>query len=134
MDAPIDLAALPEALAAFWAERHLCTLTTLRVDGTPHVVPVGVALDPDRGCAWVITRGGSAKVRHVRADPRVAASQVDGGRWSTLEGVVEVCSDQESVARAVLRYATRYRQPRPSPTRVALRITPTRLLGGAAFT
>jgi glycosyltransferase involved in cell wall biosynthesis len=32
-------------LIAFWQERHLCTLTTLRADGSPHVVPVGV--DPD---------------------------------------------------------------------------------------
>ena len=133
LPAPVDLAALPAALAEFWSERHLCTLTTLRADGTPHVVPVGVVLDPERGCAWVIARGGSAKVRHVRADPRVAACQVDGRRWSSLEGRAEVREDPESVERAVLRYATRYRQPRPSPTRVALLIRPTRLLAGAAF-
>ena len=30
---------LPAPLAGFWAERHLCTLTTLRADGSPHVVP-----------------------------------------------------------------------------------------------
>jgi hypothetical protein len=30
----------PEVLA-FLAERHLATLTTLRPDGTPHVVAVG---------------------------------------------------------------------------------------------
>ena len=27
-------------LGRFWRERHLCTLTTIRPDGTPHVVPV----------------------------------------------------------------------------------------------
>ena len=32
-------------LVAFWAERHLCTVTTLRTDGSPHVVPMGVVLD-----------------------------------------------------------------------------------------
>jgi hypothetical protein len=33
------------------------------------------------------------------------------------------------VAEAEQRYAARYRQPRPNPERVALRITLTRLLG-----
>jgi pyridoxamine 5'-phosphate oxidase family protein len=29
-----------DGFATFWRERHLATLTTLRADGTPHVVPV----------------------------------------------------------------------------------------------
>jgi F420H(2)-dependent biliverdin reductase len=62
-------------------------------------------------------------------DPRVAVCQVDGRRWSTLEGVAEVREDEESVAEAVSRYATRYRQPRPNPARVALCIELTRVLG-----
>src|SRR3712207_4954064 len=43
-----------EDFRAFWTERHLCTLTTIRPDGTPHVVPVGVTLDVEtatRSCA-----------------------------------------------------------------------------------
>jgi F420H(2)-dependent biliverdin reductase len=128
--------ALPElspALAEFWTERHLCTLTTLRRDGTPHVVPVGVALDPDEGCAWVITGGGSVKARHLATPGPVAACQVDGARWSTLEGVAEVRPDEASVARAVERYAGRYRQPRPNPERVALRITVERFLASRSL-
>ena len=80
----------PPALLEFWTERHLCTLTTLRADGSPHVVPVGVALDVEQRCAWVITYGSSRKAHHVAADGRVAACQVDGGRWSTIEGTAEV--------------------------------------------
>jgi hypothetical protein len=34
----------PEAME-FWTERHLCTLATVRPDGTPHVVPVGAVYD-----------------------------------------------------------------------------------------
>ena len=120
--------AFPHALLAFWTERHLCTLTTLRPDGRPHVVPVGVVLDPEEQCAWVITRRGSAKVRHLATPGPVAACQVDGGRWSTLEGTGTVREDDASVARAVERYAARYRQPRPNPERVALRIEVERLL------
>ena len=125
--------AFPSPLLDFWTERHLCTLTTLRRDGTPHVVPVGVALDPEQRCAWVITSRRSAKVRHVAGDGRVAASQVDGRHWSTLEGLAEVRTDEESVRRAVERYAARYRQPRPNPDRVALRIEVGRFLVSSAF-
>ncbi|MCM0620205.1 pyridoxamine 5'-phosphate oxidase family protein [Nocardioides bruguierae] len=130
---------LPEALAAFWTERHLCTLTTRRPDGRPAVVPVGVALDPERGCAWVIAGGGSRKVRTLRAaaasgdplDSFVAACQVDGARWSTLEAQAEVVDDPAEVTRAVERYAARYRQPRENPERVALRLTDCRFVFGA---
>ena len=129
-------------LVDFWAERHLCTVSTLRPDGSPHVVPMGIVLDPggaaDAGdpadpVAWGITSGSSQKVANLRrgVDPRVAVCQVDGRRWSTLEGVAEVRADEESVAEAVRRYAERYRQPRENPARVALRIRITRVLGNA---
>lgn len=118
----------PTSLLEFWSERHLCTLTTLRTDGRPHVTPVGVALDLDWHCAWVITSRGSLKAVHASADPRVAACQVDGRRWSTIEGTAEVRSDPASIRRAEERYAARYRTPRPNPSRVALRIEVNRFL------
>ncbi|GIH28590.1 PPOX class F420-dependent enzyme [Acrocarpospora phusangensis] len=115
----------------FWKERHLCTLTTIRPDGTPHVVPVGVTLDGDT--ARVITSGRSRKAEHVRAaGPEgafVAVCQVDGRRWSTLEGRAVVRDDPASIADAENRYAARYRQPRPNPERVVIEIRITRILG-----
>ncbi|GAA2632328.1 PPOX class F420-dependent oxidoreductase [Dactylosporangium fulvum] len=113
----------------FWAERHLCTLTTLRRDGTPHVVPVGATYDPVTGVARVITSGTSQKVRNVRNNPRVAITQVDGRRWSTLEGTAVVDTDPEVVRDAEERYASRYRQPRVNPARVVIMVTVTRVLG-----
>jgi PPOX class probable F420-dependent enzyme len=119
----------PEALA-FLAERHLATLTTLRADGTPHVVPVGVTYDPETGTARVITSGSSLKARHVREGrPRVAVCQVDGRRWLTLEGAAVVRDDPAAVVDAVERYARRYRQPRVNPERVVLEISVDRVLG-----
>ncbi|KAB7745112.1 TIGR03618 family F420-dependent PPOX class oxidoreductase [Nostocoides sp. F2B08] len=118
----------PPSLLQFWSERHLCALTTLRTDGTPHVTPVGVALDLEWRCAWVITSESSRKAVHASADPRVSACQVDGRRWSTIEGRAEVRSDPRSVRRAEERYALRYRTPRPNPKRVALRIEVDRFL------
>ncbi|GAA4116821.1 TIGR03618 family F420-dependent PPOX class oxidoreductase [Nocardioides fonticola] len=124
---------IPAPLLEFWTQRHLCTLTTLRPDGRPHVVPVGVALDPEQECAWVITNPGSRKARNVLAGAgagQIAACQVDGPRWSTIEGTAELRDDAASVARAVERYASRYRQPRENPDRVALRLTVERFVFG----
>jgi F420H(2)-dependent biliverdin reductase len=122
-----------DALAAFWRERHLCSLTTLRGDGSPHVVPVGVTFDPETGTARVITSGRSRKAAHVRAGgdagARVAVCQVDGRRWSTLEGRAWVRDDPQTVRDAEIRYAQRYRIPRPNPDRVVIVIRVTRRLG-----
>ena len=118
----------PPALLDFWTERHLCTLTTLRSDGRPHVTPVGVALDLDERCAWVITSGTSVKAHQAARDPRLAACQVDGRRLSTLEGTAEVRTDPDSVRRAEQQYAARYKTPRANPERVALRIAVDRFL------
>jgi PPOX class probable F420-dependent enzyme len=126
-----DLHRLPDDVLGFLAERHLATLTTLRPDGTPHVVPVGFTWDPETGLARVITSAASQKVGHVAAGSRVALCQVDGGRWLTLEGRADITGDPERVAEAVRRYAVRYRQPGPNPERVAIEVTVDRVLGRA---
>jgi PPOX class probable F420-dependent enzyme len=128
----LDPRALPEAELAFLAERHLATLTTLRPDGTPHVLAVGFTWDAEAGLVRVITNGTSRKVAHVRAgSPRAVVAQVEGQRWLSLEGVPLVSDDPERVAEAVRRYALRYRQPSRNPTRVVLEIAVDRVLGRA---
>ncbi|WP_018505566.1 pyridoxamine 5'-phosphate oxidase family protein [Parafrankia discariae] len=187
------------AFLEFWRERHLCTLTTVRPDGTAHVVAVGVTLDAPAGLARVITsrrsrkvgllagRGGldaAGRVAAAGAGPRAAAArpvgsggeqnqinsgingekagpsapealaeqvlepaggglamaagrvgvpvavcQIDGRRWSTIEGLAVVRDDPGSVAEAERRYAERYRTPRANPDRVVVEITITRILG-----
>ncbi|MEV4334947.1 pyridoxamine 5'-phosphate oxidase family protein [Streptomyces sp. NPDC049597] len=123
----------------FWREYHMCTLTTPRPDGTPHVVAVGVTYDPEggtRGLARVITNKHSRKVANVLAagpeGARVAVCQVDKGRWATLEGVARIRTEPETVADAVSRYAERYgRTPTPNPDRVVIEIALTRAMGRA---
>ena len=118
-----DWGAFPPPLLDFWTERHLCTLTTLRADGTPHVVPVGVTLDLEAHCAWVITFRTSQKVAATWPAPtgwRSARSTVAGGRRS--RAAARCSPDEDSVQRAMDRYALRYRQPKPNPQRVAVRI------------
>lgn len=129
----LDLAARGADFHRFWTERHLCTLTTVRPDGTPHVVPVGVTLDVESGIARVICSRGSRKARLAAdCDERgvaVAMCQVDGRRWSTLEGRAVLRDDPASVTDAEQRYAARYRTPRVNPERVVLEIIVTRVLG-----
>lgn len=197
----IDLRGRGPAFLDFWRERHLCSLTTVRPDGTAHVVPVGVTLEPEAGIARVITFRASRKVALVsgrvagdaasvptsvastapevgvgelapnartpfvevevsapapfpgqaaagvdgsarpvgsvgepggvgsRRGVPVAVCQVDGGRWSTLEGLAVVRTEPEVIADAVRRYAERYRLPKANPERVVLEIEITRVLG-----
>lgn len=130
----LDLGALPEDALEFLAERHLASLTTLRRDGTPHVVPVGFTYDAEARIARVITSGDSVKARNAGRSGAVAAiCQVDGARWLTVSGPIRVDRDPAVIADAVARYAQRYKQPRVNPRRVALIIEVDRMLGSSRF-
>jgi PPOX class probable F420-dependent enzyme len=126
---PLDPAALPDAVAEFLRERHLATLTTLRPDGSPHVVAVGFTWDADQRRVRVITSGDSVKAANAARGGRAAVCQVDGRRWLTLEGTAQVLRDPDAVADAEDRYAGRYRRPRPNPRRVVLVLDVDRALG-----
>ncbi|GAA2451448.1 pyridoxamine 5'-phosphate oxidase family protein [Streptomyces mauvecolor] len=133
----IDVRKPDDGYLSFWRERHICTLTTQRPDGSPHVVPVGATYDPEAGLARIITNKGSRKVANVLAalaqDPagaRVALCQLEGRRWATLEGRAVVRTEPELIADAVERYAVRYqRTPAPNPDRVLIEIRLTRAMG-----
>lgn len=112
---------------AFVTERHLATLTTLRGDGTPHVVPVAFTWDAEAGVARVTTKPTTQKAVNARRGGagglgRAALCQVDGRRWLTLEGTVEVADDPAEIAEALRRYEQRYRPPNPAVERVVLRV------------
>ncbi|MFD4322924.1 pyridoxamine 5'-phosphate oxidase family protein [Streptomyces sp. NPDC058548] len=133
-----DIIKSSDEYAGFWREYHLCTLTTMRPDGSAHVVPVGVTLDADSGIARVITRKSSVKVANILAAPageaRAAVCQVDGGRWATLEGPVTVRTDHVVVDDAVERYGERYRRtPAPDPERVVIEIAIERAMGNVGL-
>ncbi|MET8778252.1 PPOX class F420-dependent oxidoreductase [Nocardia sp. NPDC050713] len=130
---PTTTAPLSPAALDFVTERHLATLTTLRANGTPHVVAVGFTWDQEAGIARIITNDGSVKVRNVRRYGYAAVSQVDGIRWLTLEGPARVLDDPASVADAVERYAGRYRVPRENPTRVVIAIEVRRVLSSSTL-
>jgi PPOX class probable F420-dependent enzyme len=126
---------LTSEAAEFLTQRHLATLTTVRPDGSAHVVPVGFTWDVGARLARVIADSGSVKVSLARRDgAQVALCQVDGRRWLTLAGTPLVTGDPARVADAVARYAQRYRQPRVNPRRVAIEIAVTRVTGSKDMT
>ncbi len=127
----LDLSALSADVLAFLAERHVATLTTLRRNGSPHVVPVGFSYVPDQQLVRIITFASSMKARNASRGGRAAVTQIDGGRWLTLEGNVRLATDAHSVAAAVAGYAGRYRQPGERIDRVAIEIVVDRIMGRA---
>ena len=128
-DVSYDPHALPGDVVAFLAERHLGTLTTLRPDGSPHVVPVGFSFDPVTRAVRIICSEGGRKVRNIDAGSRAVVCQVDGARWVSLEGPAVVLRRPDEIDDAAERYGSRYQAPRVNPNRVAIRIDVDRILG-----
>ena len=120
-----------DEMLAFLREYHLASLTTLRRDGSPHVVPVGFSYDPELHVVRFITFPSSVKYKNALRGGRAVVSQVDGGRWLSLEGTVSGTVDVTRVEAAVAGYAARYRQPGEREDRVAIEIAVDRILGRA---
>ena len=106
---------LPAAALEFLAERHLAALSIPRPGRAPHVTPVGFTWDAEAKLARIITFASAVKVKLISsadgASAPVAISQVDGGRWLTLEGSAVVTADSLRCAEGERRYAQRYRPP-----------------------
>lgn len=75
-------------------DHGLCVVSTLRGDGgvQSSVVNAGVLDHPLRGgqVVGLVAIGGSRKLRHLRADPRVTIVARAGWRWATVEGDAEI--------------------------------------------
>ena len=125
----LDFDQLDDTVLEFLRERHLATLTTLRGDGSPHVVAVGFAYAPDERLVRIICSAGTQKAVNAARGGRAAVAQVDGARWLSLEGTVRLVTDPEGVAAAVAAYTERYQEPRENPNRVAIEIAVDRILG-----
>ncbi len=74
------MAELPESAVRLLMGKNLAYLATINHDGSPHVAPTWVDVDPERGLILINTADGRKKVRNIRRDPRVAISSHDAGR------------------------------------------------------
>ena len=126
---------LTTEMKQFVTERHLASLTLVTPEGRPHVTPVGFTWDEDQKLVRVITWAGSMKSKILtRAGTplRAAVSQVDGGRWITLEGKAIVTDDMERCLEGTRRYAQRYSEPKDrGDDRRVIELSVERIMGRA---
>jgi PPOX class probable F420-dependent enzyme len=130
-------------LLRFLDEERVLTLATIGPSGRPHLMPLWYLREGRALVAW--TYGKSQKIRNVERDPR-ATAQVEAGRdvYGELRGAMLECDvaierDPARVADVGLRLMTRYAGAelapearaavlKQAPKRVALRLTPTRVV------
>jgi PPOX class probable F420-dependent enzyme len=71
-------------------DHGLCVVSTLRADGSiqSSVVNAGVMHHPlgDGDVVALVANGGSRKLQHLRADPRVTIVARAGWRWAAVDG------------------------------------------------
>ena len=124
----------PRTALGFLAERHLATLTTLRPDGSPHVVAVGFTWDADAGLARVITFAPSRKARNLaglarRPGRRCARSTAAGGSPSRARPPSP--TTRRAWPRACAATPSATASPGERADRVVIEITVDRVLGRA---
>jgi PPOX class probable F420-dependent enzyme len=103
------MAELTPAARAFLSELRFAALATINKDGTPQQTAMWYDLDGDT--ILMNTAAGRVKHRNLLRDPRASLCVVDGYRWVTISGRVEL-NDDQSVAQAdIKRLAIRYHGP-----------------------
>jgi PPOX class probable F420-dependent enzyme len=95
----------PEA-RAFLSEVRFATLATINKDGMPQQTVMWYDLDGDS--ILMNTAVGRLKHRNLLRDARVSVCVVDGYRWVTLTGQVEMIDDQTVAQADIHRLATLY--------------------------
>ncbi len=123
---------------AFLYQTRIAKLATLRGDGSPTIVPVW--FEWDGATATLFTSRTSAKIRRIKANPRVALSVEEpvgvSEAWVTIEGTatIEESGGIELARRLAHRYYTPEKAAKTLPeweksaaNWVVVRITPTRI-------
>lgn len=84
-----------EEQTAFLKEHHAAAMTSLKRDGTPHTVRVGVALVD--GKLWSSGTEGRKRTAHLRRDPRATVMVFDSAwNYLTVEGTVTIIDGPEA--------------------------------------
>ena len=93
------MAFTPEALTPdmldFLTVRHLATLTTLRRDGSPHVVPVGFSYDASDRRVRMITGPASQKARNAARTKAREEGKKGAELQAAVDAAVSLTDDQK---------------------------------------
>jgi PPOX class probable F420-dependent enzyme len=126
-----------EDISKLFSGRNLAFISTLSKDNSPHVTPVWADMDEKEELILINSFEGSAKVRNVRRDPRVAISIVETHntyKMLSMKGkVVEVTANgaDEHLHKLAKKYLGigKYYYRKPSHRRVILKVKPEKVMG-----
>jgi PPOX class probable F420-dependent enzyme len=125
------------AVQAFLAAREVAVLATLNPDGSPLAMPMWFLADAE--AITMLSVDGLAKVRNLRADPRVSVVAEAGERGNirgvAVQGRAEFLADGPARRALVERFHARYdpdlarlwKGRAMPPDRVMFRIVPARV-------
>ena len=91
----------------FLNEKHFAALATINKDGTPQQTVVWYELQGDR--IMMNTAVGRLKEKNLHRDPRVSLCVVDGYKYVTIRGRVELDYNPERALADITALAVRYR-------------------------
>jgi PPOX class probable F420-dependent enzyme len=120
-----------------FSERNLVFIATLSKDNSPHVTPVWADIDEKEGLVLINSFEGSAKVRNVRRDPRVALSVVETYntyKMVSMKGkVIEITTNDADrhLHRLAKKYLGigKYYYRKPNHKRVIIKVKPEKIMG-----
>jgi PPOX class probable F420-dependent enzyme len=126
-----------EDISKLFSGRNLVFIATLSKDNSPHVTPVWADMDEKEELVLINSFEGSAKVRNVRRDPRVALSIVETHntyKMVSMKGkVVDVTMNDadnhlHKLAKKYLGIG-KYYYRKPSQKRVIIKVKPEKIMG-----
>jgi PPOX class probable F420-dependent enzyme len=126
-----------EDISKLFSGRNLVFVATLSKDNSSHVTPVWADLDEKEELVLINSFEGSAKVRNMRRDPRVALSIVETHntyKMLSMKGkVVEITTTDadkhlHKLAKKYLGIG-KYYYRKPSRGRVIIKVKPEKIMG-----
>jgi PPOX class probable F420-dependent enzyme len=106
--------ALSERELDFLERNRSAAMVTLREDGSPHVVRVGVAVVD--GKVWSSGTRHRARTRHLRRDPRATLFVFDGQwRFLSLDATVTILDGPDAPENSLRLFQTMQRGMDPGP-------------------
>jgi len=101
---------LDERATAFLEKNHSAAMTTLRKDGSPHTVRVGLALV--EGKLWSSGTKDRVRTKHLRRDPRCSLFVFDPAfGYLVLDTTVTILEGPESIDQSVTMFRLTQRRP-----------------------
>ena len=107
-----------EAVLTFLDKNRAAAMTTLRPDGTPHSVRVGVAIV--NGKIWSSGTRGRLRTKHLRRDRRSTLFVFDAAfRWLTLECRVNILDGADAPHLNLRLFQVMQRDQAPTPGKIS---------------